>query len=285
MTLKPGFSMTLEVVRKADFGFFVSDGKTDLLLHQRETKGEIEIGDKIDVFLYHDHQQRLAATMEEPLLKDGEIAWLEAVTVKTGHGVFFYNGISRDLFLSMDELPYDRNLWPQPGDKLPLSYTWDKKGRLMAKMMRGQAVEKDAIAAEQSLKNKEITGYAYHFLDDGTLLFSEEGYLAFLHDDEVTEPIRYGQRLTVRVVFVRNDGRVNVTTMPIRSEQQSEDADKIMEYLKQRNGAMPYWDKTPPEDIEARFRISKAKFKRALGKLMKEKKIEQRDGWTYLRKS
>ncbi|GAE31673.1 CvfB family protein [Alkalihalobacillus hemicellulosilyticus] len=285
MTLKPGLSVTVEVVRKTDFGFFVSDGKTDLLLHQREIKGEIEIGDKIDVFLYHDHQQRLAATMEEPLLKNGEIAWLEAVTVKTGHGVFFYNGISRDLFLSMDELPYDRSLWPQPGDKLPLSYTWDKKGRLMAKMMRGQAVEKDAIAAEQSLKNKEITGYAYHFLDDGTLLFSEEGYLAFLHDDEVTDPIRYGQRLTVRVVFVRNDGRVNVTTMPIRSEQQSEDADKIMEYLERRNGAMPYWDKTPPEDIEARFRISKAKFKRALGKLMKEKKIEQRDGWTYLRKS
>ncbi|WP_062049997.1 S1 RNA-binding domain-containing protein [Bacillus sp. JCM 19034] len=284
MTLKPGISVTLEVVRKSDFGFFVSDGQTDILLHQRDVKGNVEVGDNLHLFLYHDHKQRLAATMEEPLLKDGEVAWLEAVTVRTGHGVFFYNGISRDLFVSMDELPSDRSLWPKPGDKLPLSYTWDKKGRLMAKIMRGQAVEKDAVFADQSVKNEEITAHAYHFLDDGTLLFSEEGYIAFLHHDEVMETIRYGQKLTVRVIFVRNDGRVNVTMMPKRSEQQLEDAEMILAFLQKRNGAMPYWDKTPPEDIEARFKISKAKFKRAIGKLLKEKKIEQRDGWTYLLK-
>jgi predicted RNA-binding protein (virulence factor B family) len=69
----------------------------------------------------------------------------------------------------------------------------------------------------------------------------------------------------------------------LRSEQQDDDADKLMSYLQGRGGTMPYWDKTPPEDIKQRFSMSKASFKRALGKLMKEGKIEQRDGWTYIK--
>lgn len=162
MELKPGYTVNLEVIRKANFGYFLSDGNTDILLHEREITKEINIGDHIDVFLYHDHQGRLAATMEEPYLQVGEFAWLEAVEVKTGHGVFFHNGISRDLFLSMDELPYDRELWPRPGDRLPLSLTWDKKGRLMAKLVKGEPVEKTSIKAPTEVMNKEVSGYVYH---------------------------------------------------------------------------------------------------------------------------
>ncbi|TWI56373.1 CvfB family protein [Halalkalibacter nanhaiisediminis] len=283
MELKPGYVVTLEVVRKADFGYFISDGKVDILLHERETSGKLEVGDKVEVFLYHDHQGRLAATMEKPLLQVGEVAWLEAVSVKTGHGVFFHNGISRDLFLSMDELPYDRELWPKPGDRLPLSLTWDKKGRLMGKLVKGEPIEKDAKKADSIMVHKEVAGYAYHFLDEGVLILTDEGYIAFLHNDEMTQEPRYGEYIRARVLFVREDGRMNVTTRPLRSEQQEEDSERIYAFLLERGGSMPYWDKTPPEDIFARFQMSKAAFKRALGKLMKEKKIEQRDGWTHLK--
>ena len=283
MELKPGYSVNLEVIRKSNFGFFVSDGTTDVLLHERETTKELNVGDGVDVFLYHDHQGRLAATMEKPLLQVGEVAWLEAVEVKTGHGVFFHNGISRDLFLSMDELPYDREQWPKPGDKLPLSLTWDKRGRLMGKLVKGEPIERNASKASAEMMNKEVHGYVYHFLDEGALILTDEGFIAFLHNDEMRGVPRYGEYIEARVQYVREDGRINVTMNPIRSEQQQEDAERIYHFLKERGGSMPYWDKTPPEDIELRFSISKAKFKRALGKLMKEKKIEQRDGWTYLK--
>lgn len=283
MNLKPGYSVNLEVVRATNFGFFLSDGTTDVLLHEREVTKDLEIGDYVHVFLYHDHQERLSATMAEPLLHVGEVAWLEAVEVKTGHGVFFHNGISRDLFLSMDELPYDREQWPKPGDKLPLSLTWDKRGRLMGKLVKGEPIERQSVKAPDIMMNKEVRGYVYHFLDEGALLLTDEGYIAFLHNDEMLGVPRYGEHIQVRVQFVREDGRINITMHPIRSEQQEEDAERIYQFLKERGGSMPYWDKTPPEDIELRFSISKAKFKRALGKLMKEKKIEQRDGWTYLK--
>ncbi|NEU31619.1 hypothetical protein GN156_12675 [bacterium LRH843] len=285
MELKPGYHATLEVVRKADFGYFLHDGNIDILLHERETTSKLEIGDKVDVFLYHDHEGRLSATMETPLLKVDEVAWLEAVTVKTGHGVFFHNGISRDLFVSMDEFPFDRSLWPQPGDKLPIALTWDKKGRLMGRVVRGEPVEKDAEKADSVMMHKEVAGYAYHYLEEGVRIFTDDRYVAFMHNDEMTKEPRYGEYIRARVIYVREDGRINVTMKPLRSEQQEEDSVRILAYLKERGGSMPYWDKTPSEDIKVRFQMSKSAFKRALGKLMKEQKIEQRDGWTYLKES
>jgi predicted RNA-binding protein (virulence factor B family) len=58
----------------------------------------------------------------------------------------------------------------------------------------------------------------------------------------------------------------------------------IYDYLVSRNGAMPFNDKSMPEDIQERFQLSKGAFKRALGKLLKEGKIYQEGVWTYLKK-
>ncbi|MBU8905614.1 CvfB family protein [Desertibacillus haloalkaliphilus] len=281
MTLKPGVMKTLTVARISSFGYFLTDGTEDVLLHRKEATKELEVDDKVDVFLYHDHQQRLAATMEKPLLTDDGIAWLEVVNVKQGHGLFLYNGISRDLFLSIDELPEDRKRWPRPGDRLPVSMTYDKKGRVMAKLVKGAPIETQAKQADKTLVNSELMGHVYHMLDNGAFLFTDEGYLAFLHNKEMTEQLRLGQALTVRVIFVREDGRVNVTLKPHQLESRISDSVEIYNYLQQRGGAMPYWDKSPSEDIKKRFGISKAAFKRALGKLMKENKVYQEEGWTY----
>lgn len=129
MEWQAGDIVRLNVLRVSDFGYFIgqADNDMNILLHRREANRELEIGEDVEVFLYHDHQNRLAATMTMPMLQFEQIAWLEIVSVEPGHGVFLYNGISRDLFLSMDELPTNRKLWPQPGDKLPVSLTRDKK--------------------------------------------------------------------------------------------------------------------------------------------------------------
>ncbi|GAF65990.1 S1 RNA-binding domain-containing protein [Alkalihalobacillus trypoxylicola] len=281
MEFKPGYNVTLPVERKTNFGYFLKADSEDILLHNHDVTTDIEVGQKINVFLYHDHEGRLAATMEEPIISVGEYAWLEVVGVRTGHGVFLFNGIRRDLFLSMDELPSDRGFWPVKGDKLPVTITWDKRGRMMAKLLRGKPIEEQATEAPETLLNEEVSGFVYHYLDDGALLLSKEGYLGFIHHDEMTEKPRYGQFITGRVAYVRPDGRINLSLKPIRSVQQKEDSERIFSYLIERGGAMPYSDKSNPDDIKARFQLSKGAFKRALGKLLKEGKIEQKDGWTY----
>ncbi|WP_139367510.1 S1 RNA-binding domain-containing protein [Bacillus alkalicellulosilyticus] len=281
--LLPGHMATLTVARKTNFGYFLTDGTEDILLHKREATRELELDEKVEVFLYHDHQKRIAATMEEPLITFGEIAWLEVVSVLPRDGLFLNNGISRDLFLSIDELPFERERWPKPGDRLPVSLINDKKGRVMAQHIKGPLIEKQAKKATELSLNQEVTGTVYHFVDEGVFLLTEEGYLAFLHESESSFVPRLGQQLTVRVTYVRDDGRINVSAFADKMKSQVEDSEKILEYMKSRDGAMPYGDKSQAEDITTRFNMSKAAFKRALGKLMKEQLVYQKEGWTYLK--
>ncbi|UTW69959.1 hypothetical protein KHA80_03860 [Anaerobacillus sp. HL2] len=98
---KPGISVQLKVARKANFGYFLTneqEGIEDILLHKRQVTEDIEVGDIIEVFLFHDHQGRLSATMEKPIISLGQFDWLKVVSVNERDGVFLYNGIDRDLF-------------------------------------------------------------------------------------------------------------------------------------------------------------------------------------------
>ncbi len=283
MALGVGEFVTLTVVRETDFGYFLTtkDQEVDILLHKREATRSLELDEEVKVFLYHDHQNRIAATMQTPILSIGEIDWLRVVGKNEKEGLFLYNGISRDLFLSKDDLPPDLNKWPNEDDHVLVSMGYDKRGRLMAKRVKGIPVEKMAKKADKSVVNKDVKGRVYHFTDDGSFIFTEENHLAFLHRDETDRQVRLGEEITARVIFLREDGRLNLSMKPRKEESRIEGAEIILEYMESRGGAMPFWDKTPAEDIMSRFQLSKAAFKRALGKLMKEGKIYQENGWTY----
>jgi len=93
----------------------------------------------------------------------------------------------------------------------------------------------------------------------------------------MTRKLKVGEMVEGRITFKRDDGRVNVSMRPTKEKALVSDGDIIMEYLLNRGGKMPYSDES-----SAMLNISKAAFKRALGHLMKEKKIVQEDGWTLL---
>lgn len=281
MSLKPGQKVTLEVARLTDFGYFLTDQVEDVLLHKKQTKEPLEVGQKVEVFLFQDHHGRLAGTTEEPMITFGEVGWLEVVSINERDGVFLYNGIVRDLFLSVDDLGTDRSLWPRVGEKVPVSLTYDKKGRLMGRLMRGASVEDSAEKAPKTLLNQEVTGTIYSFVEKGVFLLTEEGYVAFLHFQETDEELHLGQTLKGRVTFVRDDGRINISVKPRSHERRDADAEKIYQFIMKRDGGMPYTDQSDPSIIKQKFGMSKGAFKRAIGKLLKEGLIYQKDGWTY----
>ncbi|QOY36215.1 CvfB family protein [Anaerobacillus isosaccharinicus] len=284
MEFKPGMIVKLKVERKADFGFFLTSEKVeseDVLLHKRQVTDPIKVGDTVEVFLFHDHQGRLAATMEKPIVSLGNFDWLEVVSINERDGVFLYNGIDRDLFLSMDDLGPDRALWPKVGDKVPVSLIYDKKGRLMGRLLRGTPIEETAALAPKTILNEEITGTIYSFAEKGVFVMTKEGYIAFLHFNEANEDLHLGKVITGRVTFVRDDGKINISMQPKAHERRHDDADKIYEFLEKREGGMPYTDSSDPIIIKQKFNMSKGAFKRAIGKLLKEGKVYQKDGWTY----
>lgn len=284
MEFKPGIIVKLKVARKADFGYFLTSEKEnseDVLLHKRQVTQPIEVGDIVEVFLFHDHQGRLAATMEQPIVSLGKSAWLKVVSVNERDGVFLYNGVDRDLFLSMDDLGPDRALWPKVGDEIPVSLIYDKKGRLMGRLLRGAPVEENAAHAPKTILNEEVTGTIYSFAEKGVFVMTKEGYIAFLHFNETSDELHLGKVITGRVTFVRDDGKINISMQPKAHERRHDDADKIYEFLLKREGGMPYTDNSDPTIIKQKFDMSKGAFKRAIGKLLKEGKIYQKDGWTY----
>ncbi|WP_232697727.1 CvfB family protein [Brevibacillus daliensis] len=281
--LKAGMIATLPVARAEEFGYFLSDGEQEFLLHKNEAVGEVHAGDEVKVFMYHDHENRLAATMEMPIVREGEFGWLEVVDISPRVGVFLHNGINKDLLLFQDDLPKEHSEWPQKGDKLLVTLKHDKVGRLVAQPATEEDIWDMSRNAYDEMKNQWVEGTVYKLFPEGAFVFTDEKQMLFIHRDEITTGLRMGQRVRARISFVREDGRLNGSMRERKEVQYGVDAQVLLGYLKER-GAMPFTDKSDPEEIKEQFQMSKAAFKRALGKLLKEGLVEQEEGWTHLKK-
>lgn len=280
-SLQAGTVVTLDVEREAPFGYFLSNGEEDVLLHHSEINEDFTPEEPQTVFLFQDHQGRLAATMTIPNVQIDEYDWVDVVGVRQDLGVFVDIGIQKDILVSKDDLPALFSLWPVVEDRLYCSLKTDKNGRLFGKLATEETVRKIVQPAIKADFNKNVTAYVYRVLMVGSLVLTEEGWLGFIHQSErKTEP-RLGQKVEGRIIGVKEDGSVHLSLLKRGHEAQEDDAEKLLAYLDSRQGSMPYWDKSRPEEIQARFQMSKAAFKRALGKLMKEGKVKQEDGWTY----
>ncbi|WP_208585595.1 CvfB family protein [Gracilibacillus suaedae] len=279
MNKQIGTIQTLEVLRKIDTGYVLED---DILLHHNETDSEREAGQPVDVFLYLDKKGQTVATTQLPTVQIDTYDWAEVVAVLTHLGVFVDIGTSKEILVSKDDLPLFEDVWPIVGDKLYVTLGKDRKGRLLAIPATEGVLERKFEFAPDGLLNKTISGRIYRTDREGAVCITEEGYRGFIHHTERKEEPRLGELVEGRVIEVKHDGTLNVSLRPLKQHSMGEDADAILANLEESGGVIPFSDKSDPEDIRDTFNISKAAFKRALGKLMKERKIEQRDGKTYL---
>ena len=282
--IQAGMAVELQVERKADFGWFLTDGSEDVLLPNSEVKesAELEIGSEVRVFIYQDKQARLTATMNIPEISLDSYGWAQVVSVKKKLGVFVDIGLSKDILVSLDDLPNLDHLWPAVGDKLYISLKTDRHGRLFGKLATEDVIQEMAVQAPlKGMRNTSVEGNVYRLLLVGSFFVSAEGYRCFIHESERKQEPRLGEFVQGRVIDSKEDGTLNVSLFPFKQDQMVDDAEEVYSYLMNRGGAMPYWDKSYPEDILRIFGLSKGAFKRALGKLMKEGKVYQEDGWTY----
>ena len=114
-------------------------------------------------------------------------------------------------------------------------------------------------------------------------MLTNERYIAFIANKEMADRPRVGQELEARVTYIRPDGRINASLREAKEKAMLSDSDRVLMFLQSNNGRMPYGDSSSPELIKGKFKISKAAFKRAIGRLYKDGLIEMRDGWTYLK--
>ncbi|MFD7521099.1 CvfB family protein [Paenibacillus chitinolyticus] len=290
MSLEAGTLVTLDVTREVSpYGYFVTDGEREVLLPYAETNRKLKAGQQAEVFIYYDSEDRMAGTMNRPMLLLGELALLEVVDLHPRFGAFLEMGIGRNLLLPFKEMPELHELRPQVGDKVFVTMDHDRQGRLVARLAGEDVLSEQCFPAPQAWRNQWLNARVYKPLQMGTFVVCDGGVVGFgviglIPSTERSRLLRVGEEVSVRVTYIREDGRVNLSMRQPKEKGRDEDAERVLAVLRERpGGAMPYSDQTEADLIKSKFGISKSAFKRALGKLMKDGLVYQEENWTYLK--
>ncbi|MBR0103060.1 MAG: RNA-binding protein [Selenomonadaceae bacterium] len=275
--LKPMTVAALKVVRLNEMGAFLDAGtgntSDDILLHKAQQTAEVAIGEVVKVFLYLDPKRRLTASMRVPKMREGQIARLKIINV-TGDGAFVDVGAERGIFMPFAEMRGR----PKVGEVVWAKLYTDKSGRLAVSMKVSDEIRRASKPAENVKRGDKVKGAVFNIIDAGAFVFSEERYIVFIDRREMPRTLRIGEVVEARVTFIREDGRLDASLREIKENALDRDAEKIFSFMQRNGGTMNFHDKTPPQTIKAVFKLSKAAFKRAVGHLYHQRRIEKTDG-------
>lgn len=270
----------LKVKREKDFGFYLGDeDKIDVLLPKSIVEDrEINVDDELNVFVYRDSKDRPVATFKKPLAEVGEVAYLEVIS-QAEFGAFIDFGLDRDVFVPIKEQRFKLHI----GRKYLFYLYLDKTGRIAATTK----VEEYLLnAGEENVEFKvgdEVKAQVYSKSEGGTLYLAiDSKYKSIVLQNEYFTEVYPGTEMELRVKRIYEDGILGLTPRKTRLNEREQLQEKILNYLKENGGFMPFNDKSSPDKIKAEFNASKNYFKMALGGLMKEGKITQEDGGTRL---
>lgn len=239
-----------------------------VLLPNNQVPKGIERGDILSVFLYKDSEDRLIATVREPYLSIGMIARLR-VTDVTNIGAFLDWGLAKDLFLPFKEQTHR----VKKGEEVLAALYIDKSKRLCATMHIYDYLK----SGGDFQVGDHVTGLVYEIVDSfGVFVAVEDKYSALIPHNEMNRDIQVGETVTARIKEIREDGKLTLSLQEKLPVQMGMDAETVLKKLKDAGGSLPFHDKTSPEIIKREFCMSKNAFKRAIGRLLKEEKIEIR---------
>lgn len=268
MSLIIGEINKLIVDRKTDIGYMLKSADEEVLLHFNETYEKVlEDNMEVEAFLYIDFKGRVAATLAKPLLTINKNAFLEAVDVNNNLGVFFDMGISKDVLLSKDDLPLDKALWPKKGDFCYLSLMVKK--RFTTKFVFRENIPKEI---NKLLEKDKVNAYVHKISSNGLNLLTKDFNQIFVHQSMVKNKIRLGEEVEVKITYISDKG-YSGSLIEQKEVSRFDDANIILSYLV-RKGDLPLTSNSSPEDIEKYFQMSKRAFKRAIGLLYKERRID-----------
>ena len=260
----------LEVVKKVEFGIYLAENQEDelrVLLPGKQVPEGTDLGDRLKVFLYKDSKDRLIATLKTPKLTLGNYAVLKVLEIGK-IGAFLDWGLEKDLFLPYKEMPEKVSV----GDEILVTLYIDKSKRLCASM-EGiyHLLRKDSPYK----KEDAVEGRVYEFSDNfGAFVAVDDTYSALIPNYEDHSFLRIGDVISAKVTDVKEDGKLDLTLRERAYIQMDEDAEKVMAVIDEFAGVLPFSDKASPEVIKRETGLSKAAFKRAVGRLYKEHRIE-----------
>lgn len=269
--LKLGEKQTLEIMKKVEFGVYLKDpmdsaGEDRVLLPVKQVPAGAAVGDRLEVFLYKDSKDRLIATTNTPLLLMNEVKVLKVAQVSK-MGAFLNWGLEKDLFLPFREQTRKVN----EGDECLVALYIDKSSRLCATMKVYHYLNLESPYK----KDDRVEGVVYEISDNfGAFVAVDNQYSGLIPKKEFFGNVKVGDKVSARVVSVKEDGKLDLSIREKALTQILIDAEKVLEVIHSFDGALPFNDKANPEVIKRELQMSKNEFKKAVGHLLKSGKIE-----------
>jgi predicted RNA-binding protein (virulence factor B family) len=260
---------TLRVLRDTPPGLYLdAEELGEVLLPGRYIPEGTEPGADLDVFLYHDSEDRLVATTEVPHAMVGDFALLRVISANRKVGAFLDWGLSKDLLLPMreQEVPVRVGQWV-----VAYVFVDERSGRIVAStklkrfLNRSEATYKQGQAVTLLIAGRTPMGYK---------AIVENAHVGLLYGEETSADLEVGQTVTGYVRTVRPDGKIDLRLDRSGYKRVAPLTKQILEALQANNGQLSLSDDSSPAAIRAAFGTSKKAFKQALGALLREKRIE-----------
>lgn len=265
-----GIIQELEILKKTANGLYLhqegSSDKEKVLLPNNQVPEHCETGDLLSVFIYKDSEDRLIATTKTPFITLHELAVLEVIETSS-IGAFLDWGLAKDLLLPFKE----QTRRVKKGEHVLVSLYIDKSNRLCATMNVYNYLKPE----HPYKKDDHVTGTVYETSKNfGAFVAVDNLYSGLIPKKELVQPLVPGDVVHARITSLREDGKMNLSLREKSYKQIKSDSELIYQELMNHNGFLSLNDKSSPEEIKKALQLSKASFKRAVGHLLKDKKIE-----------
>ncbi len=254
----------LSIIRESEPGLYLNGEELgEILLPGRYIPAGLKQGDKLDVFIYRDSQDRLVATTEIPFAMVGEFAYLKVVAIHPTAGLFLDWGLAKDLLLQFRESTGNHDI----GDKVVVFICIDPKtDRIVATTHLQRHLSRDPATYKVGQPvNFILTGWTPH----GYNAIVENAYQGLLHHNVKAAPLGIGQKMRGYVQRVRPGNKIDLQLDPAGYSRVKSLTEQVLEALQENGGRLPFDDDSSPESIRDEFGVSKKAFKQALGALYK----------------
>ncbi len=262
----------LEVVKAVEFGFYLdAENLGEVLLPNKCSPDNLEVGDTVEVFLYLDSEGRPVATNQEPRALVGEFAYLKVVDT-SDVGAFLDWGLDKDVLV-----PFAEQHLPMEVGHSYLVYLYiGPDGRITASSKIDKFLDDEKVHDFKAQQAVDLI--IANSTDLGYKAIVNHSHWGVLYKNEVHQRLSFGQYKKGFIKHIRPDGKIDLS---LQGGQETRDkyAKIILNHLKKQGGFAAVHDKSDPELISDLFGMSKGAFKRAIGGLYKQKVISiEKDG-------
>lgn len=269
MNLQIGNYNTLRIVRFTDHGAYLDGGPLgEILMPKAYVQRSMRPGDEVNVFVYLDQSERLVGTLETPLARVGDFAFLKVAWVNE-FSAFLDWGLMKDLFVPFRE----QKLPMQQGRSYLVHVHIDPESQRIVASAKVERYLQPATPSHYH-RGQEVEVIIQQKTPLGFKVIADNRCAGMIYDNQIFEAEPHaGDVLSATVVTVRLDGKLDLSLQRIGKSRFRDFAEVLFDELRAAGGTLPFTDSSTPDEIKERFGVSKKTFKRAIGTLYKQQKI------------